>query len=431
MAIDEEETRVSSFADRPTVAVAAPITQLVLADANKAMNEMDVSDESDELDQAKANSDESLNNILEVVAKEQITKKKSIVVANKVCKKKRKQTKTAAAKSSTLSIQSIKSTSSGQSDKHLSLHLNSHGSISSELMDEDLNDTVDINKTPQSHITSEFSSAIVGGAADDVEIKNEQSKATDAFICAAIRDIDSLIIMRSSSNLSTHSIQSVKSSILSLQSDMSRQSDMASQSDMSHRSHMASQSDMSLHLNSHGSIAPEPMVEDVTVESVRQSLYNTLELVEKDENTNEKAILAEDLNKKRSAPVLKNDSKEHSQIKSGVSSVMISGETHVVQKKVDQSQATNVITDLGMRNIEQSSSATNSPLAAAKLTTKSIQSVKSTTLSCQSDMSRQSDLTCQSNISHKSDMSRQADMSLHLNSHSSIAPEPTVDEVTV
>merc|ERR1711892_1320895 len=44
MAIDEEETRVSSFADRPTVAVAAPITQLVLADANKAMNEMDVSD---------------------------------------------------------------------------------------------------------------------------------------------------------------------------------------------------------------------------------------------------------------------------------------------------------------------------------------------------------------------------------------------------
>merc|ERR1711892_496440 len=220
--------------------------------------------------------------------------------------------------------------------------------------------------------------------------------------------------MRSSSNLSTHSIQSVKSSILSLQSDMSRQSDMASQSDMS------------LHLNSHGSIAPEPMVEEVTVESVRQSLYNTLELVDKDENTNEKAILAEDLNKKRSAPVLKNDSKEHSQITSGVSSVMISGETQlVVQKKVDQSQATNVITDLGMRNIEQSSSATNSPLAAAKLTTKSIQSVKSTTLSRQSDMSRQS------NMSHKSDMSRQADMSLHLNSHSSIAPEPTVDEVTV
>merc|ERR1712106_651714 len=136
MAIDEEETRVSSFADRPTVAVAAPVTQLVLADANKAnkaMNEMDVSDE---LDQAKANSGESLNNILEVVAKEHITKKKSIVVANKVCKKKRKQTKTAAAKSSTLSIQSIKSTSSGQSDKHLSLHLNSHGSIASELMDE-------------------------------------------------------------------------------------------------------------------------------------------------------------------------------------------------------------------------------------------------------------------------------------------------------
>ena len=49
MAIDEEETRVSSFADRPTVAVAAPITQLVLADANKAMNEMDVSDGSSEL----------------------------------------------------------------------------------------------------------------------------------------------------------------------------------------------------------------------------------------------------------------------------------------------------------------------------------------------------------------------------------------------
>merc|ERR1711892_1536920 len=250
---------------------------------------------------------------------------------------------------------------------------------------------------------------MVGGAADDVEIKNEQSKATDAFICAAIRDIDSLIIMRSSSNLSTHSIQSVKSTILSLQSDITRQSDMSRQSDM------ASQSDMSLHLNSHGSIAPEPMVEEVTVESVRQSLYNTLELVDKVENTNEKAILEEDLNKKRSAPVLKNDSKEHSQITSGVSSVMISGETHVVQKKVDQSQATNVITDLGMRNIEQSSSATNSPLAAANLTTKSIQSVKSTTLSCQSDMSRQSDLTCQSNISHKSDMSRQADMSLHLN----------------
>merc|ERR1711892_1392142 len=272
---------------------------------------------------------------------------------------------------------------------------------------------------------------MVGGAADDVEIKNEQSKATDAFICAAIRDIDSLIIMRSSSNLSTHSIQSVKSTILSLQSDMSRQSDM------SHRSHMASQSDMSLHLNSHGSIAPEPMVEEVTVESVRQSLYNTLELVDKDENTNEKAILAEDLNKKRSAPALKNDSEEHSQITSEFSSVMISGETHVVQKKDDQSQATNVITDLGMRNIEQSSSATNSPLAAAKLTTKSIQSVKSTTLSRQSDISRQSDmpcqsdLTCQSNMSHKSDMSRQADMSLHLNSHSSIAPELTVDEVTV
>ena len=116
---------------------------------------------------------------------------------------------------------------------------------------------------------------------------------------------------------------------------------------------------------------------------------------------------------------------------------MISGETHVVQKKVDQSQATNVITDLGMRNIKQSSSATNSPLAAANLTTKSIQSVKSTTLSRQSDMSHQSDmpcqsdLTCQSNMSHKSDMSRQADIPLHLNSHSSIAPEPTVDEVTV
>ena len=164
----------------------------------------------------------------------------------------------------------------------------------------DLNETVDINKTLQSHITSEFSSAIVGGAADDVEIKNEQSKATDAFICAAIRDIDSLIIMRSSSNLSTHSIQSVKSTILSLQSDMSRQSDITRQSDMSHRSHMASQSDMSLHLDSHGSIAPEPMVEEVTVESVRQSLYNTLELVDKDENTNEKATLEENLNKKRS-----------------------------------------------------------------------------------------------------------------------------------
>merc|ERR1712123_211487 len=97
---------------------------------------MDVSDESDKFDPAKANSDKSLNNILEVVAKEHITKKKSIVIANKVCKKKRKQTKTAAAKSSTLSIQSIKSTSSGQSDKHLSLHLNSHRSIASELMDE-------------------------------------------------------------------------------------------------------------------------------------------------------------------------------------------------------------------------------------------------------------------------------------------------------
>merc|ERR1712106_431913 len=195
--------------------------------------------------------------------------------------------------------------------------------------------------------------------------------------------------MRSSSNLSTHSIQSVKSTILSL------------------------------HLNSHDSIAPEPMVEEVTVESVRQSLYNTLELVDKDKNTNEKAILEEDLNKKRSAPALKNNSEEHSQITSDFSSVMTSGETHVVQKKDDQSQATNVITDLVMRDIEQSSS------AAAKLTTKSIQLVKSTTLSRQSDMSRQS------NMSHKSDMSRQADMSLHLNSHSSIAPELTVDEVTV
>merc|ERR1712106_1101299 len=168
--------------------------------------------------------------------------------------------------------------------------------------------------------------------------------------------------MRSSSNLSTHSIQSVKSTILSL------------------------------HLNSHDSIAPEPMVEEVTVESVRQSLYNTLELVDKDKNTNEKAILEEDLNKKRSAPALKNNSEEHSQITSDFSSVMTSGETHVVQKKDDQSQATNVITDLVMRDIEQSSS------AAAKLTTKSVQSVKSTTLLRQSDMSRQSDMPCQSDL---------------------------------
>ena len=48
-------------------------------------------------------------------------------------------------------------------------------------------------------------------------------------------------------------------------------------------------------------------------------------------------------------------------------------------------------------------------------------------MSRQSDMPCQSDLTCQSNMSHKSDMSRQADV----NSHSSIAPELTVDEVTV
>ena len=47
MAIDDEETRINSSDDRPAVALAASVSQLVLADAFKAndtLNEMDVID---------------------------------------------------------------------------------------------------------------------------------------------------------------------------------------------------------------------------------------------------------------------------------------------------------------------------------------------------------------------------------------------------
>merc|ERR1712123_252410 len=144
---------------------------------------------------------------------------------------------------------------------------------------------------------------------------------------------------------------------------------------------------------------------------VSESLYNILELVAKDQITNEKAIVVanKDRKKKRKqaktavAPTLKNDPEEQSQITSEFSSAMISGDAHVVQKKDDQSQATDAITDSAMRDVERSSS------AAAKSSTHSIQSIKSTTSSRQSDKH----------------------MSLHLNSHGSIAPEPMVEEVTV
>merc|ERR1711892_1531804 len=58
------------------------------------------------------------------------------------------------------------------------------------------------------------------------------------------------------------------------QSEMSCQSDawykpvLSLQSDMSCQPKISCQSDMSLHLNSHGSVAPAPMVEEVTVERV-------------------------------------------------------------------------------------------------------------------------------------------------------------------
>jgi len=144
---------------------------------------------------------------------------------------------------------------------------------------------------------------------------------------------------------------------------------------------------------------------------VSESLYNILELVAKDQITNEKAIVVanKDRKKKRKqaktavAPSLKNDPEEQSQITSEFSSAMISGDAHVVQKKDDQSQATDAITDSAMRDVERS------PSAAAKSSTHSIQSIKSTTSSRQSDKH----------------------MSLHLNSHGSIAPEPMVEEVTV
>merc|ERR1712123_344051 len=144
---------------------------------------------------------------------------------------------------------------------------------------------------------------------------------------------------------------------------------------------------------------------------VSESLYNILELVAKDQITNEKAIVVanKDRKKKRKqaktavAPSLKNDLEEQSQITSEFSSAMISGDAHVVQKKDDQSQATDAITDSAMRDVERS------PSAAAKSSTHSIQSIKSTTSSRQSDKH----------------------MSLHLNSHGSIAPEPMVEEVTV
>merc|ERR1712106_214542 len=144
---------------------------------------------------------------------------------------------------------------------------------------------------------------------------------------------------------------------------------------------------------------------------VSESLYNILELVAKDQITNEKAIVVanKDRRKKRKqaktavAPSLKNDPEEQSQITSEFSSAMISGDAHVVQKKDDQSQATDAITDSAMRDVERS------PSAAAKSSTHSIQSIKSTTSSRQSDKH----------------------MSLHLNSHGSIAPEPMVEEVTV
>merc|ERR1712123_220751 len=144
---------------------------------------------------------------------------------------------------------------------------------------------------------------------------------------------------------------------------------------------------------------------------VSESLYNILELVAKDQITNEKAIVVanKDRKKKRKqaktavAPSLKNDPEEQSQITSEFSSAMISGDAHVVQKKDDQSQATDAITDSAMRDVERSSS------AAAKSSTHSIRSIKSTTSSRQSDKH----------------------MSLHLNSHGSIAPEPMVEEVTV
>merc|ERR1711892_1110502 len=125
----------------------------------------------------------------------------------------------------------------------------------------------------------------------------------------------------------------------------------------------------------------------------------------------EKAIVVanKDRKKKRKqaktavALSLKNDPEEQSQITSEFSSAMISGDAHVVQKKDDQSQATDAITDSAMRDVERS------PSAAAKSSTHSIQSIKSTTSSRQSDKH----------------------MSLHLNSHGSIAPEPMVEEVTV
>merc|ERR1711892_1247934 len=125
----------------------------------------------------------------------------------------------------------------------------------------------------------------------------------------------------------------------------------------------------------------------------------------------EKAIVVanKDRKKKRKqaktavALSLKNDPEEQSQITSEFSSAMISGDAHVVQKKDDQSQATDAITDSAMRDVERS------PSAAAKSSTHSSQSIKSTTSSRQSDKH----------------------MSLHLNSHGSIAPEPMVEEVTV
>ena len=62
------------------------------------------------------------------------------------------------------------------------------------------------------------------------------------------------------------------------------------------------------------------------------------------------------LNKFLVAPALKNDPEEQSQITSEFSSAMVSGDAHVVQKKDDQSEATDAVTDSAMRDIERSPS---------------------------------------------------------------------------
>ena len=104
---------------------------------------------------------------------------------------------------------------------------------------------------------------------------------------------------------------------------------------------------------------------------ISESLYNLLELVAKDNITNEKAIVVANKDRKRKRKpkvpgkgnsqifhpkfsALKNDPEERSEV-SEFSSAMVSGDA-VVNKKEDLSEATYAHTDSAMKNPERSPS---------------------------------------------------------------------------